>query len=100
VKIHMQHLAARADGAGFPAPARGAWRGVVFDGQIHEQVFRGGVVHQVGDSFALHFEVLRLGLAAVNGRGHAAGARSFVTSPRALANADTLSMLLISFSKN
>ena len=51
--------------------------GVIFHGQIHQHVFRTGMMQQVGDFLEIHFEILRLGLAAVNGRGHAAGAAEF-----------------------
>ena len=100
VEIHVQHLAVERIVLDFLHEREAFGARVVFDGQIHEQVFGGGMVDQIAEFLRADFEVLRLGLAAVNDRRHAAGAAQLSSlHPVALACADTLLMALISFSK-
>ena len=99
MEIHMQHFAVNADGAGFPAPARGAWRGRRFRRTNPRAGFpKRRWWMQVADFARVDFEVLRRGLAAINGGGHAAiGAQLFDFGRGAFACAEMLLMQLISF---
>jgi hypothetical protein len=53
---------------------------IVFHRQIHEQIFRGGMVDELADFPGVDFEVLRFGLAAVNDRRHATCVAQFLDS--------------------
>ena len=74
MEIHVQHLAVERVVLDFLHEREAFGARVVLDGQIHEQVFRGGMVDQIAEFLRADFEVLRLGLAAINDRRHAAGA--------------------------
>ena len=78
VKIHVQHLAVERMMLDFLHQREALGARVVFHGQIHEHIFRNGVVQQVGDFLGVDLQVLRRGLAAVNGGGHAAGGAEFL----------------------
>ena len=78
VKIHVQHLAVERVVLDFLHECKTFGAGVAFDGQIHEQIFRDGMVDQVLHFFGVDFEVLRRGLPAVDdGRDTATGTERF-----------------------
>ncbi len=77
VKINVQHLAVERMMLDFLHQREALGAGVVLDGQIHEHIFRNGMVEQVGKFLGVDLQVLRRGLAAVNGGGHAAGRAEF-----------------------
>ncbi len=77
VQIQMNHLAGQRMVLDFLHQREALGAGVVFHGQVHQQIFRDGMMQQVGNVIEADFEVLRLGLAAINGRGHAAGGAEF-----------------------
>jgi hypothetical protein len=52
--------------------------GVIFDRQVHQQVLGDRVVDEIRDLLGIELQVLRLGLAAIDGRGHAAGGAEFL----------------------
>ena len=99
VKINVQHFAVERMMLDFLHEREALGAGVVFDGQIHEQIFRNGMVQQVGKFLGVDFQILRRGLAAVNGGGHAAGrAEFFDFGALHLRTRIRLSMRQISFS--
>ena len=77
VKIHMEHLAAERVMLDFLHQREALGAGIAFHGQIHEKIFRGRIMQQIGDVVVNDFQVLGLGLAAVDGRGHTAGRAKF-----------------------
>ena len=83
MEIHVQHLAVERVVLDFLHQREAFGARVAFHGQIHEQIFRGGMVDQILEFLRADFEVLRLGLAAINDRrAHGPTPRNFFTSPR------------------
>jgi hypothetical protein len=74
VEIHVQHLAVERVVLDFLHQREAPGARVAFHGQIHEQIFRGGTVDQILEFLRADFEVLRLGLTAINDGGHTAQA--------------------------
>ena len=73
----MQHLAAERVVLDVLDEREALGARVLFHGQIHQHVFRGGMVDEFRKVVINHFKVLRFDLAAINGRGHTAGAAEF-----------------------
>ena len=71
VEIHVQHLAVERVMLDFLHERETPGARVAFHGQIHEHVFGNGMVNQITEFLCADFEVLRLGLAAINDGGHA-----------------------------
>ena len=80
MKIHVQDLAVERVMLDFLDEREALGAGVIFHGQIHQQIFRSGMVDEVADFLRVDFEVLRLGLAAVNDRRHATRVAQFLDS--------------------
>ena len=76
----MQHLAAERMVLDLlhQGQALGAASSLI--GQVHQQIFRNGMVDQVLHLLGVDLEILRLGLAAVNDGGNAAGRAKFLGS--------------------
>ena len=77
MEIHMDDLAGERMMLDFLQQREALGAGVVLHREVYEQVFRGGMIQQVANFLANHFDVLRLGLATINGGGHATGGAQF-----------------------
>ena len=77
MEIHVQHVAFERMVLDFLHQREAFGAGVVFDGQIHQQIFRNGMVDEVAEFLGADFEVLRFGLPAINDGGHAPGGAQF-----------------------
>ncbi len=73
MKIHVQDVAVQRVMLDFLDEREAPGAGVIFDGQIHQQIFRDGMVDEVAEFLGVDLEVLGLGLPAVNDGGHAPG---------------------------
>ena len=73
MEIHVQHVAFQRVVLDFLHQREALGAGVVFDGQIHQQIFGSGMVNEVAKFLGADLEVLRLGLPAINDGGHAPG---------------------------
>ena len=78
VKIDMQHLAAQRMMLDFLHQRQALGPGIVLDRQVHQQVFGDGMVDEVFHFLGVDFQVLRLGLAAVNDGRDAPGGAQFL----------------------
>ena len=85
MKIHVQHVAFQRVVLDFLHQREALGAGVVFDGQVHQQVFRNGMVDEVAEFLGVDLEVLRFVLPAINDGGHApGGAQLFGSAPARL----------------
>ncbi len=80
MKIHVQHLAAQGVVLDFLHQGEALGAGVVLDGEIHQQVFRNGMVDQVLHFLGVDLQVLGRLLAAINDSGDAPGVAQFLDS--------------------
>jgi len=78
MKINVKHFAAQGMVLDFLHQREALGAGIGLDGQIHEQIFRDGMMQQIRELPGIQFQVLRLGLAAINRRGHAATGAEFL----------------------
>ena len=77
MEIHVQHVAFQRVVLDFLHQREAFGAGVVFNGQIHQQVFRNGMVDEVAEFLGAEFEILWFGLPAINDGRHAPGGTQF-----------------------
>ena len=84
VEIDVQHLAGQGMVLDFLHQRQALGPGIVLDRQVHQEVLGNGMVNEVFHFLGVDFEVLRLGLPAIDdGRNAAAGAERFGPGPPA-----------------
>ena len=84
VEINVQHLAGEGMVLDFLHQGQSLGPGIVLDGQVHQEVLGDGMVNQVFHFLGVDFQVLRLGLPAIDdGRDAPGGAERFGPGPPA-----------------
>ena len=78
MEIHVQHFAAQRMVLNLLHQSQPLGPGIVLDRQVHQQVLRKGMVNQILHLLGTDFQILGLGLPAVNdGRDSPCGAQFF-----------------------
>ena len=77
MQIHVHYLGAERMMLDFLHQRQALGAGVVIHRQVHQHVFRDGMMQQVGDFLEIHLQILGRGLAAINGRGHTSAPAEF-----------------------
>ena len=77
MEINVEHLAAERMMLDVLHQGEALGAGIAVDRQVNQEVFRNRVMEQVRELARDDFQVLRRGLATVNGRGHPAGGAEF-----------------------
>ena len=77
MEIHVEHVAVQRVVLDFLDQREAFGPGVAFDGQVHQEIFRGGMVDEVAELLGAELDVLRFGLLAINDGGNPPGGTQF-----------------------